>query len=107
MPSAAIMVPLVKQLVASWAESPQGPRGYIAGELPDGVVTVGGAPAMREVECRHRLTRTPIARVFSKADGTYRFDNLPLGEEYDVIGRDHARVYGDVIAYAIAPEPYA
>ncbi len=107
MPNAIVFGRLIRHLPAPWAWAASGPRGYIAGELPDGLVTVGGAPAAREVECRHRLSRTPIARVFSKADGTYRFDNLPLGEEYDVIGRDHLRVYGDVIAYAIEPEPYA
>ena len=92
---------LLKATVSSWSGA-----GYISGALPDGVVTVGGAPAAREVECRHRRSRTVMAVVFSRADGTYRFDNLDPKEEYDIIGRDYLREYSDVVVPAVKPIPY-
>jgi hypothetical protein len=87
-------------------EAPGGGAGFIAGELPDGLVTVNSVPSAREVELRHRATRRTIAITFSAADGTYRFDGLDPMQEYDVIGRDWSRTYGDFIAYAILPKPY-
>lgn len=80
--------------------------GYIAGAIPDGIVTVAGSPAAREVECRHRKSRRVMAVVFSRADGSYRFDNLDPSQEYDIIGRDYTREYADVVVPAVKPIPY-
>lgn len=80
--------------------------GYIAGEPPDGIVTVEGAPAVRSLECRHRQSRRVMQLTMSNPDGTYRFDNLDPLEEYDIIGRDFNREFSDVIIPAVKPVPY-
>lgn len=83
-----------------------GGAGYIAGELPGGLVTVNGAPGGREVEVRHFVTRYLLAVTFSNPDGTYRVDDVDPAEEFEAIGRDWARVYNSVIATRIRPKPY-
>lgn len=80
--------------------------GYIAGEAPDGLVTVNSVAGARRIEVRHRRSRIVLATTFSASNGTYRFDGLNPAEEFDVIGRDWSRTYGDFIAYAIKPKPY-
>lgn len=82
-----------------------GGPGFVAGIAP-GIVTVNGAAGDREVELRHRLSRMVVAKTFSESDGTYRFDGILPGEEYDVIGRDYARVYNDAIVAYVLPMPY-
>lgn len=89
--------------VTDWAASPDAPRGYLAGEQdPDedpgvGLLTVNAVPSAREIEVRHRLTRKLVATTFSGADGTWQVPDLPSQDEYDIIARDHAGVYEDVI----------
>ena len=96
------------RVIATSAEA-CGP-GYIAGGGegdPPGLVTVVDAPAAREVEVRLRRSRRVIATTFSAADGTYRIDNIRPGVECDVIGRDFARQWQDVIVGAVTSKPYA
>lgn len=76
--------------------------GYIAGTL-SGLVTVNGSPAARSVEVRHRMTRSVIAVVFSKSDGTYRVSGLDPTQKYDVIARDWQGIYNDVIRANVTP----
>jgi hypothetical protein len=80
--------------------------GYIAGIAPNYIVTVNDVPAAREVEVRHRRTRIVVATAFSKADGSFRFDQLNPNEEFDVIGRDWTGTYNDVIVSRVKPKPY-
>lgn len=100
---------LIKNRRARWARFPDAPRGYLAGEQdPDadpgvGLLTVNAEPAAREIEVRHRLTRTLVATTFSAADGTWQVPDLPSQDEYDIIARDHAGVYEDVIVGAQLP----
>ena len=54
----------------------------------------------------HRETLTWVASTFSNDDGTYRFDDLPVDEEFDLVARDYNRVWGDIIAYAVKPKAY-
>jgi len=89
----------------SYSRARFGGAGYIAGEAPDGLLTVNTAPARRELEVRHRLTRTLIATTFSKADGTYRVGDLDPNEEFDVIARDYTSTYNDVIVSRVKPKP--
>lgn len=96
--------------VADYTSDPQhvasAVRGYIAGELPDGLLTVNGSPSARKILVFHRSSVLAVAKTFSNPDGTYRIDDLPVDEEFDVIARDYARVWGDVLAYAIKPLAY-
>lgn len=85
-----------------------GGGGFIAGILP-GVLTVDGVPAARQIELRIRShNRRVIATTWSDPNsGTYRFDDLNPSQEYDLIARDHNRVYSDIIIPALKPWPYA
>lgn len=77
--------------------------GYIAGESP-GLVTIDGSPASVELELRDRETRELVKVTQSELDGTYRFDNLNIYREYDIIARDPSRTYKDIVAPAIRPK---
>lgn len=85
--------------------TPVSGAGYIAGESP-GYVTVVTAPAAREVEVRHRITRAVVATTVSATDGSYRIDGLDPTQEFDVIGRDWTGTYNDVIVSRVKPQPY-
>lgn len=86
-----------------------GGEGVIAGEMsgdpavPDGLLTVNGVPTSREIEVRDRKTRRVVSVRRSNADGTYRFPGLNPALQYDVIARDFAGDYEDVIAGAVRP----
>ena len=86
-----------------------GGDGFIAGELsgeaeiPDGLLTVNGVPTSREIEVRDRKSRRVVAVRRSNVDGTYRFPGLNPSLQYDVIARDFAGDYEDVIAGAVRP----
>lgn len=82
-----------------------GGTGFISGQIP-GIVTVDGASAVREIELRSRSNRKLIATTWSKPDGTYRFNDLSLNDEFDLIARDHQRVYSDVIVPAVFAWPH-
>lgn len=98
-----VAIMLIRRLVAPWARYPDAPRGYLAGEQdPEadagvGLLTVNAVPSAREIEVRHRLTRTVVATTFSAPDGSWQVPDLPSQDEYDIIARDHAGVYEDVI----------
>jgi hypothetical protein len=100
---------LIWRRVAEYAIYPDAARGYLAGEQdPEGdpgvgLLTVNAVPSGREIEVRHRLTRTVVATTFSAADGTWQVPDLPSLDEYDIIARDHAGVYEDVIVGAQLP----
>lgn len=81
--------------------------GYIAGESPDGLVTVNSAPGARRVEVRHRATLSVVEITFSNADGTYRVNGLDPAQLFDVIATDWTGTYNDVIVSRVLPEPYA
>lgn len=61
----------------------QGDNGYISG-----VVTENSLPVSRRVMCYHRLTGDLLASTWSKADGSYRFDNLIAGVKYYITSLD-------------------
>lgn len=83
-----------------------GGDGYISGQLP-GIVSVDGSPAARRVEVRSRETGVLHSTTWSSPiDGTYRIMSLDPQREFDVIARDHNRVYSDVIIPAVKPWPY-
>lgn len=79
--------------------------GYIAGESPDGIVTLDSVPGRAVLDLFVRSTNLWIRREVSRLDGTYRFDALTLGVQYDIIGRDITDTWGDVIVGRV--EAYA
>lgn len=76
--------------------------GLISGEFP-GIVTVDGSPSSRHLILNDRLTGRPVRDLKSDDNGTYLFDYLDSTREYDLIARDHKRVYKDIIIPAIRP----
>jgi hypothetical protein len=79
--------------------------GYLAGELPDGLTTVEGAPVAATVRVLLRESGPGdgalLAEVQSAADGTWRVTGLPAGRLYDVVGRLAGR--NDVIVSGVSP----
>lgn len=98
-----LFLALIRSRGTPWALYPDAPRGYLAGEQdPDedagvGLLTVNSVPGGREIEVRHRHSRTLVATTFSAADGTWQVPDLPSLDTYDIIARDYAGVYEDVI----------
>lgn len=78
---------------------------YIAGEGPDGIVTIDGMPAQRIVRLVDRKTGIAVRQVMSNADGTYRFDNLRGDRLWMVIGIDHLGTENAVIADLVTAAP--
>lgn len=77
-------------------------QGYITG-TGEGLVTVSSALASRWVLLQHRATAQVIDHVFSAPDGTYAFLGIDPTQKFDLIGRDWAGVYNDVIVSSINP----
>lgn len=83
--------------------------GYLAGEFPDGITTVGGVPVGAEVRILYRTeTGEPgdglvVASTRSATDGTWRVEGLDISLKYDVVGRKEDR--NDVIMAGVTPAP--
>lgn len=80
-------------------------RGFIAG-TPPGLVTVQSVPSRRELDLFVRGTRQWVRRTWSRPNGTYQFSGLDVALRYDVVGRDPARQWQDVIKGEITPWSY-
>jgi hypothetical protein len=78
--------------------------GYVAGESP-GIVTIDNVPGRAAVDLLRRSDHVWLRRQYSQSNGTYRFSTIPLGVEYDIIGRDLTNTWGDVIVSRV--QPYA
>lgn len=95
----------VREMVLDVVGIASGLVGYVSGELPEGVVTMNNVPSRAEIILLRRSDLGIIQRQISAADGTYRFSAIPLGVEYDLIGRDPTGTWDDVIAGRV--QPYA
>lgn len=67
-------------------------RGYIAGSA-DGIVTVQGKPASRNIWLLNAQTLTVEKLTTSLKNGHYIFLGLDPAKEYLVIARDYKREY--------------
>lgn len=77
--------------------------GFIAGEAPDGIVTIDNVPGRAQIDVLLRNPPTWVRRTISNDDGTYRIVGLSIDRQYDVIGRDMGGVFGDVIVSRVVP----
>ncbi|KPE43988.1 hypothetical protein PA86_03331 [Pseudomonas aeruginosa] len=81
--------------------------GYLAGEFPDGITTVGGVPVGAEVRILYRPeTGEPgdglvVASTRSATDGTWRVNGLNPALRYDVVGRKVG--FNDIIMADVSP----
>lgn len=81
--------------------------GYLAGEFPDGITTVGGVPVAATVLVRLRKPGHPhdgalVAVTESLPDGTWRVDGLNTALRFDVVGRKDG--HNDVIVAGVTPK---
>lgn len=82
--------------------------GFLAGEFPDGITTVEGAPVTATVRVLYRPDSGDpgdgmvVAEVQSAPDGTWRVDGLNPALKYDVVGRKNG--HNDVIVANVSPE---
>lgn len=67
-------------------------NGYFAGS-EDGVVTVGGQTASREIICFDAESLTIVRRTWSLPNGHYLVPNLDPGRNYLLMCRDHKNEY--------------
>lgn len=79
--------------------------GYLAGEAPTGLVTLDNVPGRAVIDLFLRGTNAWVGRQVSSGSGTYRFNSLPLGTEFNIVGRDVSDNWGDVIVSRV--EAYA
>lgn len=93
---------VIKRSVVAWAIQPNAPRGYLAGiqdpggAAGDGLTTIAGslAPCYIEVRVHYGQRVGPIVTTtFSGRDGTWRIDELPSLDLYEVTARDLSGAY--------------
>ena len=86
---------------------PRSGTGLLAGEFPDGIVTVDGVPVAAEVRVfLRRPAGTPgdaalVVITQSADDGTWSVAGLPMGFTYDVIARKDGQ--NDTIMSDVTP----
>lgn len=76
--------------------------GFIAGR-GDGIVTVGGVPASRQILLFERERFVLVRSTWSKDDGAYLFDRLNPDFEYLVLAVDHKKQYEPVAYDFVVP----
>lgn len=76
--------------------------GFIAGG-GDGIVTVGGVPASRQILLFERERFVLVRSTWSNGDGTYLFDRLNPDFEYMVLAVDHKKQYEPVAYDFVVP----
>lgn len=90
---------------------PNSGAGYLAGEAPDGITTLRGAPVSAEVRVllRTNITGHPndgllIASTISAVDGTWRIEGIDPGILVDVVFRLDG--YNDILMSSVHAIPY-
>lgn len=76
--------------------------GYIAG-TQDGIVTVGGVPAVREITVMHAKTLHIVQKAYSMPNGHYLLTNLDPTQEYLIMARDYKREYEPCVWDYVTP----
>lgn len=66
--------------------------GYISGEK-DGIVTVGGEPASRQIDVFDAKTREYLQSTTSNENGNYLIMGLDLTKKYLLMARDYKGEY--------------
>ena len=78
-------------------------KGRIAGDSPDGLATVAGAPAKVPIRVVHRPTNMVAGFTISDANGNYEVANLNPDELFYVIAFDPSGQFNAVIRDNITP----
>lgn len=76
--------------------------GFVAG-TQDGIVTVGGQPAQREITVMHAKTLHIVQKAYSLPNGHYLLTNLDPTQEYLIMARDYKREYEPCVWDYVTP----
>lgn len=76
--------------------------GYIAGAA-DGIVTVNGNPATRDIIVLNAQDLSVVQRSQSLQNGHYLLNNLHPNQKYMVIARDYNREYEPAVFDYVTP----
>lgn len=88
-------------LIPVLLSAPASTHGYIGGKA-----TILKVPARLVIDLLERSTRLWIRSTIASHGGIYQFDGLPLGTQYDLVGRDVAAARSDEILSARQARPY-
>lgn len=80
-------------------------QGYLAGEYPRGTTTKNGVPCKARIWVTEAGTYRAVASTLASESGTWRVTGLDLNQRYNVVARDLAQEYSDVVAVRVAPTP--
>lgn len=79
-----------------------GGNGFIAGTVKQKATPVNQA-LVRRVQLISAQTNLLVAQIWSKSDGSYRFERIDSSQRYLVVSFDHERHYRAVIADDLIP----
>ncbi len=82
------------ELPVNW-DNVYGGNGYFAGTA-DGIVTIAGAPAAREIYCFNAKTLELVRITWSFDNGHYIVPNLSTDYQYLLLCRDHKNEYAPI-----------
>lgn len=77
-------------------------KAWISG-VGEGIVTINGIPASRQVVALEQSSLTVVAQTWSFPDGTYLLPNLDKSKLYIVMAYDYKGDYAPVAESHIAP----
>lgn len=92
------------RVAGGFGRKPAPGPGYLAGEFPDGITSVLGAPEPATIRVLYRPTGVLVAEVQSAANGTWQVDNLNPALKFDVVCRKEG--YNDLIWADVIPTEY-
>lgn len=78
-------------------------HGYIAG-TQDGIVTVGGVPASRQVVVFDIKTLTWLQTTTSTTNGNYLIMGLDPSQEYIIMARDYKKEFEPAVWDYVVPK---
>lgn len=77
-------------------------KAWISG-VGEGIVTINGIPAVRQVVALEQSSLTVVAKTWSFPDGTYLLPNLDKSKQYIVMAYDYKGDYAPVAESHITP----
>ncbi|WP_202758269.1 hypothetical protein [Delftia acidovorans] len=83
--------------------TPTARQGYLAGEYPQGITTKNGIPCKARILVTEASTYRAVASTVTSESGTWLVAGLDTERRYNVIARDIAQEYSDVVAVRVRP----
>lgn len=83
--------------------TPTARQGYLAGEYPQGITTKNGIPCKARILVTEASTYRAVASTVTSESGTWLVAGVDTERRYNVIARDIAHEYSDVVAVRVRP----